>query len=113
VPVGGSGYVYLPIQAYYVSGPRCDLRITVTAELTGSGRPESAAGTIQGVIGPAKGERETTLYKFLWQNWCMTSQQQIQVVVAGGGHTTKTAISQRPECFNASQSDHLNWGGTM
>ncbi len=114
-PVGGGGTIFLPVPVRYVSGPRCDLAITLTARLTGTTASPAlqATRTIRAVIGPARAERQTPLYAFGWTNWCATSREPVHVVVTAGGHTAASLVLQRPECIQTSRPADLVWIGTM
>jgi hypothetical protein len=114
-PVGGGGTVFLPLLVKYVSGPRCDLMITLTARLAGpTGLPAlRATRAIRAVIGPAAGERQTPLYAFGWSNWCHASREPVRVTVSAPGHATTVLVAQRPECLQASRPPGLNWTGNM
>jgi len=119
LPVGDGPYIYVPVQVVYKSGPRCRLNIAVSAQLTdaaGHRVPGGAAtGTIRSIIGPAPGERQTsmtsiTATSFLWSNWCRPAGSTIRVQVASSGHMLATVVPQRPMCIDPSRPINFTWG---
>lgn len=119
LPVGDGPYIYVPIQVQYRSGPRCQLRVVLNARLTGAGghliNGGVATGVLTAVIGPAPGERETSLMSvpldsFLWSNWCLPAGGTIRAVVRGSGHVYTTVVQQRPMCLDPHRSIGFTWG---
>jgi len=117
LPVGDGPYIYLPVQVVYKSGPRCELNIALSAELTDAAghRVGAATGTMRSVLGPAPGERQTPLTSisrtsFLWSNWCQPSSGTIRVRLASSGHTLATVVPQRPMCVDANRPVSFTWG---
>ena len=115
-PVGDGPNVYLPVQVVYTSGPRCTLDIPLRATLTGGAgvaiRGGTGAGVLRGVIGPAAGQRRTSLSSvpassFVWANWCAGPGGTVLARVDGPGHAATVLIGQRPECLD--QSDPMDF----